>query len=91
MTDYLTIGLIIINLALAALFAYQLLEARKERQELVNKLVAKELDMLDRLMAKDLPEVKQARQPPNPGVVTSRRRNDQRIAEESAKFARTQG
>lgn len=88
MTDYLTIGLIIINLALAGLFAYQLLEARKERQELVNKLVAKELDMLDRLMAKDLPEVKQAQQPPNPGVVTSRRRNDQRIAEENAKIAR---
>jgi len=91
MTDYLIAGLIMINLALAALFAYQLLEARRERQELVHELVAKNLDMLDRLMAKDLPEVKLAQQPPNPGVVTSRRRNDERIAAENAKFARTQG
>ncbi len=61
--------------------------ARQERENLIKQIIAKDQDMLDRLMAKDLPEVKQAQKPPAEGVVTSKRRNDQRIAEQNKKLS----
>ena len=85
--DFLIIALVILNLALQALFAHQLLEARKERKEMVDRLVAKETDYLDRLMAKDLSEVKREQRDPVPGNVTSKRQNDQKLYEKNARLA----
>ena len=53
-----------------------------ERQKLVERLAAKDHDIMDRLMAKSLPEVKQAQREQDPGIVTSKRRNDERMMSE---------
>ena len=83
----LIVGLIIVAVAALALAAYIYATAKQERQELVRALQVKEQDIYDRLMAKSLPEVKNAQREPEPGVVTSKRRNDERITKENAKIA----
>ena len=59
----------------------------RERKELIEKLTKREQDFLDRLMAKDLPEVKQAQKLPDGGRVISKYKNNVRIAEEARKTA----
>ncbi len=77
---------IITTLSLA-LCAYQAHTAKQERATLIAQLTAKDQDMLDRLMAKDLPEVKQAQKPPAEGHATSKRRNEQHLTEKNKKLA----
>ncbi len=77
----------IITTLTLALCAYQAHTAKQERRELIAQITAKDQDMLDRLMAKDLPEVKQQQKPPAEGHATSKRRNDQRIAEQNKKLS----
>lgn len=79
------IGVILIALAAIALAAVVMITGRQERQELLRQLTAKDQDILDRLMAKSLPEVKQAQREPETGVVTSKRRNEERLTKENAR------
>ena len=84
------IVLAVITALSLALALHTNITARQERRELIAQLTAKDQDMLDRLMAKDLPEVKVAQREPTPGGITSKRRNDERITEQNAKIARAQ-
>ena len=84
------ISLTIVAAGALTLAAFVIISAKQERRELIAQLTAKDQDMLDRLMAKDLPEVKVAQREPTPGGITSKRRNDERIAEQNAKIARAQ-
>lgn len=79
-------GLVIIAAAAITLAGYIHASAKQERQELVRRLVVREQDILDRLMAKGLTEVKYAQREPESGVVTSKRRNDARITQEKAQI-----
>ena len=85
------IVLAVITALSLALTLHTNLTARQERRELIAQLTAKDQDMLDRLMAKDLPEVKREQREPTPAEVSSRRRNDEKLQrqkhyEENAKL-----
>ena len=59
---------------LIGFIVYQQIAHQTERQQLVDKVTAKEQDYLDRLMSKDLPEVKQV-QSDHRGRVLNKRQN----------------
>lgn len=59
----------------------------RERRELVDRLTAREQDFLDRLMAKDLQDVKRAQSPMTEPRAVTRRQNDARISEEMRRIA----
>ena len=57
----------------------------RERRDYLERLTKREQDFLDRLMAKDLPEVKREQAPPRTPAAITRRQNDARIAEQVRK------
>jgi|LSQX01.2.fsa_nt_gb hypothetical protein len=69
-----------------ALSAYICEIGKRERDELVNKLIEKDRDLLDRLMAKSLQEAKEAQREPVPSKIISKRKNDARMMEEKRKL-----
>lgn len=77
----------VIAVGALALAAYIYAASRIERLELIEMLVHKDQDIYDRLMAKSLTEVKSAQREPETGVVTSKRRNDERITRDHVKIA----
>ena len=77
--------LFILCVILLALLFYRELSFSRERREFFTRLTTREQDFLDRLMAKDLPEVKREQAPPRQPLATSRRQNDQRKVEEARK------
>ena len=78
----------LIALIVSVLFtAWREATAHRERAELTRQLIAKDQDMLDRLMAKDLQDVKYKQQEPVTAGITSKRRNNERLVEERAKIA----
>lgn len=76
--------LIIITVILA-FTVYRELSFSRERREFLTRLTTREQDFLDRLMAKDLPEVKREQAPPRQPLAITRRQNDQRKVEEARK------
>lgn len=89
---FIVIAALFIIAAGALTLAYSINEsAKQERQELTRALIAKDQDILDRLMAKDLQDVKYKQREPDIGPgVTSKRQNDKRVAEQHAKMAQSQ-
>ncbi len=58
----------------------------RERKDLIDRLTKQQQDALDRIMAKDLREVKQEQAPPREPVSVTRRQNDKRLIEEARKI-----
>jgi hypothetical protein len=76
---------IIIPIALLAFIICREVSFSRERKELIDRLTKREQDFLDRLMAKDLPEVKREQTPPRAPIAITRRQNDIRLAKAAKK------
>ena len=78
----------LITLTIFILFTtWRELTFSRERKDLIDRLTKQQQDALDRIMAKDLREVKQEQAPPRVTAATTRRQNDQRMAEQMRKEA----
>ena len=76
---------IVITVAIFAFTIWREICFSRERRDYLDKLTRREQDFLDRLMAKDLPEVKREQAPQRDPVAITRRQNDARIAEQARK------
>ncbi len=78
---------ILITLILFLIFtAWRELTFSRERKDLIDRLTKQQQDSLDRIMAKDLREVKSAQAEPKLAAATTRRENEKRIIEQARRL-----
>ncbi len=74
----------LITLTIFILFlTWRELSFSRERKDLIDRLTKQQQDSLDRIMAKDLREVKSAQAEPKIAAATTRRENEKRIIEQA--------
>ena len=71
------VSLVIVSLIVFA-FLFQGYLSKKERDKLLKLIIEKDIDMLDRLMSKNLSEVKNL-QNSSTSRITTKRKNEERI------------
>lgn len=71
------VSLVIVSLIVFA-FCFQGYLSKKERDKLLKLIIEKDMDMLDRLMSKNLSEIKNL-QNTSTSRITTKRKNEERI------------
>ncbi len=75
--------ILIILLVFVAFILFRELTFSRERKDLIDRLTKQQQDSLDRIMAKDLREVKSAQAEPKIAAATTRRENEKRLIEQA--------